>query len=204
MTASSHVAGVLLAAGLSRRMGQPKPLALLGGRPLCTYPAAALAGAGLGRLLVVVPPGAVGQQVSAALPGFQAVVNPQPERGLASSFRTAALALAGSGDAGALFMLADMPFVSAQTVGDVLAAARAGAPLVLTRYGEGIDAVTAPPHFFGAEVWGALQTLPDADTGPRQVLRAYADRTVLVPRPAAELFDLDTPEALAKAQQRFK
>ncbi len=199
MTAFPHIAGVLLAAGLSRRMGQPKPLVPLRGRPLCTYAAGALAGAGLGRLLVVVPPGEVGQHISVVLPDFEVVVNPQPERGLASSFRVAASALP-AGQA-ALFMLADMPFVSAHTVQAVAQAfAAAGAPLVLTRYGEGTEAVTAPPHLFRADLCVALRDLPDADTGPRQLLRAYANQTVLVPRPAAELLDLDTPEALAAAE----
>ena len=200
------IAGVLLAAGQSRRMGQPKALLDFGGRPLWTYAAAALleagwAGADLEPLLVVVPPTEVGAQISAALPQFRAVQNPDPARGMASSFRAAVAALP-KGCTGALFLLADMPFVTSQTVQQVAQAFRdSGAPLVLTRYGTGPEAVTAPPHLFRADLFDELQSLPDADTGPRQVLRAYAAQTVFVPRPATELLDLDTPEAVTKAQQ---
>ena len=50
------IAGVVLAAGLSRRMGRPKLLLPLDGRPLLRRTVEALAAAGLADLIVVVPP----------------------------------------------------------------------------------------------------------------------------------------------------
>lgn len=200
--------GVLLAAGRSVRMGTPKQLAPLGGRPLCRHAAGALAAGGHGALLAVVPPGEVGAAVRAALAGlpFAFAENPEPERGLASSFRVAAAwALAQpQAFAAVTFALADMPLVTPAThaaLGQTFA--DTGAPAVLTRYGDGDSAVHAPPHLFRADLLGRVAALPDADHGPRALLREYAPGTVTVTRPAAELLDVDTPGALAQAQVSF-
>ncbi|MBB5377660.1 molybdenum cofactor cytidylyltransferase [Deinococcus metalli] len=197
-TAAFPVAGVLLAAGLSTRMGRPKQLAPLRGRPLCTYAADALAGAGHTHLLAVIPPGDVGDGIRAALAGldFAFAVNPEPARGLASSFRTAVRALP-PGLAGANFALGDMPLVTADVHRALLAAFHdSGAPVVLAEYGDGPDAVRAPPHVFRTDLLRAVQDLPDADHGPRAVIGAHRAQAVTLRFPAALLLDVDTPAAL--------
>lgn len=203
-TSSPPVWGILLAAGQGSRMGRPKPLVPLWGQPLVTHAAAALATGGYDGLLVVVPPGEVGEEVRAALAEwpFAVVSNPQPERGLLSSFRVALGALP-QGVGAAAFALADMPLVTVETHRALVSAFReTGAPLVLARYGEGAEAVHAPPHLLGADLWPDVLTLPDADHGPRAVLRAHAPRAVAVAVPADGLLDVDTPEALAGAEGR--
>lgn len=184
-------------------MGRPKPLVLLGGRPLIAYAAASLAAGGYGGLLAAVPPGEVGEGVRAALSEwpFMVVENPQPERGLLSSFRVALGALP-EGVSAAAFALADMPLVTADTHRALVSAFReTGAPLVLARYGE--EAVHAPPHLLRADLWPEVLALPDADHGPRSVLRAHAAGAVDVDVSAGQLLDVDTPEALAQAEARF-
>lgn len=203
-----HRLGVLLAAGRSTRMGTPKQLAPLGDQPLCRHAAGALAAGGYGALLAVVPPGEVGAAVRAALAGlpFAFTENPEPGRGLASSFRAAAAwALAQPRPFAAVtFALADMPLVTPATHAALAGAfTDTGAPAVLARYGEGEAAVHAPPHLLRADLLGRVAALPDADHGPRALLREYAASTVMVPRPAAELLDVDTPEALARARELF-
>ncbi len=198
------MAGVLLAAGRSVRMGQPKQLAVLGGRPLCRHAARSLAAA-YTPLLAVVPPGEVGEGIRAALAGldFTFAVNPHPERGLASSFRVAAAALPG-GLGGAAFALADMPLVTAALHLELLRAFReTNAPVVLAAYGEGQEAVRAPPHLLRADLLPALLTLPDADHGPRSVLAAHAGAAVTCHFPAGLLLDVDTPQALAAAVEQL-
>lgn len=205
---SAPVLGVLLAAGRSVRLGQPKQLAALGGQPLCRHAATALAAGGYGALLAVVPPGEVGAAVRAALTGlgFRCAENPEPERGLASSFRVAAAwALTQPTPfAAAAFALADMPLVTPATHAALRRAfAAGGAAAVLAQYGAAEDAVRAPPHLFRADLLPDMAALPDADHGPRALLRAVAAQTVAVLRPAAELLDVDTPEALARARESF-
>ncbi len=199
------VAGVLLAAGRSTRMGHPKQLAVLGGQPLCLYAAQALA-AVYAPLLAVIPPGEVGEGVRAALSGlpFAFAVNPQPERGLASSFRVAAAHLP-SGLGGAAFALADMPLVGAAQHAALLSAFQAtDAPVVTAAYGEGDGAVRAPPHLLRAHLLPHLLALPDADHGPRRVIAAQGRAALTLHVPAALLLDVDTPEGLAQAEAALK
>ncbi|WP_189066119.1 nucleotidyltransferase family protein [Deinococcus seoulensis] len=210
MTAPSHaphahgpVAGVLLAAGLGTRMGGPKQLALLAGRPLVRHAAQALADAGHDTLLCAVPPGEVGDGIRAALRDlpFAFVVNPAPARGLGSSFRAAVGALPG-GLAAVNFALADMPLLGAAQHAALIAAFReTGAPVVLAGYSApGAEPVRAPPHLFRADLLAAVRDAPDADHGPRHLIREHAAQAVTLTFPAALLLDVDTPEALAQAQ----
>ncbi|GMA14721.1 nucleotidyltransferase family protein [Deinococcus metallilatus] len=199
---SGPVAGVLLAAGRGTRMGRPKQLATLHGVPLVRRAALALAEGGFDLLLAAVPPGEVGEGVRAALRGlpFTFAENPDPARGLAGSFRVAASALpAGLG--AAHFALADMPLLTGEVHARLLAAFRAsGVPLVLAEYGEEGEAVRAPPHLFRADLFPALRELPDADHGPRTLLRQCAKEAVTLRFPAALLADVDTPEDLARLE----
>ncbi|EYB66544.1 hypothetical protein DEIPH_ctg103orf0082 [Deinococcus phoenicis] len=200
---SGPVVGVLLAAGRGTRMGQPKQLASLRGVPLVRHAALALAGGGFEVLLAVVPPGEVGAGVRAALRGlpFTFAQNPDPARGLAGSFRAAAAALP-AGVSAAHFALADMPLLTGEVHARLLAAFReTGAPLVLAEYGDpGREAVRAPPHLFRADLLPALRALPDADHGPRMLLRQEAGQAVTLRFPAALLADVDTPEDLARLE----
>ncbi|GAA0510591.1 nucleotidyltransferase family protein [Deinococcus depolymerans] len=205
MTSDLHapVAGVLLAAGRSVRMGRPKQLLPVAGVPLVRRAAQALAGGGHDALLCVIPPGEVGEGIRAALAGlpFAFAVNPDPARGLAGSFRVAVGALP-AGLAGVNFALGDMPLLGAAQHAALIRAFReTGAPVVLAEYaGAGDGPVRAPPHLFRADLLAAVQRAPDADHGPRHLIRAHAAQAVTLTFPAGLLLDVDTPEALAQAQ----
>ncbi|GAA5513578.1 molybdenum cofactor guanylyltransferase [Deinococcus carri] len=197
------VAGVLLAAGRGTRMGKPKQLVPLHGLPLVRHAALALAGGGFDVLLAVAPPGEVGEGVRAALVDlpFTFAENPDPARGLASSFRVAVNALP-PGVAAAHFALADMPLLTSEVHARLRAAFReTGAPLVLAEYGdrEG-EAVRAPPHLFRADLLPSLRELPDADHGPRGLLRQHGGEAVTLRFPAVLLVDVDTPEELGRVE----
>ncbi len=184
-------------------MGRPKQLAPLRGVPLVRHAALALAGGGHDGLLAVLPPGEVGEGVRAALADlpFAFAVNPDPARGLLGSFRVAAQALP-PGVAGANFALGDMPLVTADLHAALLRAFReTGAPAVLARYGDpGGETVGAPPHLLRADLLAGLPGLPDADHGPRALLRDHRAGVVTLTFPAARLLDVDTPEGLAQAE----
>ncbi len=197
------VAGVLLAAGRSARMGRPKQLELLAGQPLVRHAAQALAQGGAAPLLCVVPPGEVGEGVRAALAGlpFTFVVNPDPARGLASSFRVAVDALP-AGLAAAHFALADMPLLTGAHHAALLGAFHeTGAPVVLAEYADpGAAPVRAPPHLLRADLLRAVAATPDADHGPRDLIRAHAAQAVTLTFAARLLLDVDTPAGLAQAE----
>lgn len=116
------IAAVILAAGLSSRMGESKPLLSLGDRSLLAHCRAVFAACGLTEILVVV--GHRGEATAAAAEalGLRRVVNGEYRRGMFSSIQCGVAALPG--DIDAFFVLpVDIPLVRSATVEALLAAA---------------------------------------------------------------------------------
>ncbi|WP_161882229.1 nucleotidyltransferase family protein [Deinococcus alpinitundrae] len=188
--------GVVLAAGLSRRLGQPKQLLTLGGETLVRRAARAVLDAGFAGVVAVVPLGELGLRVRAALTDLPLTFAecPRPDLGLSESFRAGLTALPGEAVA-AHFALADMPFVTAPHHRAVLELFReTNAPLVLARYGEG--GVRAPPHLFRADLFSGFTQA--GDHGPKHLIHEYASQAAWVTLPSAALRDVDTPEDWAR------
>ena len=181
-----------------------------------------LVGAHLGNLEVCRALAELGEQVRDALTGlnFTFTENPDPARGLMSSFREAARALAGRDLLGVNFVLADMPlltpdvhrvmietFLNSGVPGESsvshVSARPTHAPLVLSEYGTSSeDIVRAPPHLFRADLLTHFHELPDTDHGPRALVGQYAAQGLVVRFPANLMLDIDTPEALAQAEEQ--
>jgi molybdenum cofactor cytidylyltransferase len=104
------IAAVVLAAGLSRRMGRPKLLLDLGGAPVIRRTVERVLAAGLEEVVVVMPPDA--PDIAAALDGLPVryAVNPDPAAGQASSVVAGIRALGPRG-ARAAVALSDQPTV---------------------------------------------------------------------------------------------
>jgi len=103
-----EIAAVVLAAGASSRMGEPKQLMPVGGRPMVRRVTEAVCAAGLGQVIVVVGAhaGAVQQAVD-ELP-VETVVNANWIEGMSSSLRAGVLALRPEIRA-VVIVLADQP-----------------------------------------------------------------------------------------------
>jgi molybdopterin-guanine dinucleotide biosynthesis protein A len=116
------VLGVVLAGGLGRRLGGPeKPLLELAGRPLISYPLAALREA-LGEAVVV---------AKHELPGLEVWVEPpEPRHPLTGIVH----ALRAAGGRAIFVCAADMPLLDAAEV-QAICAARGDAPAVVPRAG---------------------------------------------------------------------
>jgi molybdenum cofactor cytidylyltransferase len=189
------ITAVVLAAGASTRMGQPKLLLPLGAEPLVRRTVRQIMLAGFRDVLVVV--GSEHTKIVAALEGLAVrhVVNPDFASGMGSSFRTAIGALGDS--AAAMFALADQPFVTSAAYRRLPDTYRAEAPgIVSVRYGD----VTAPPHLFDREFFPELAVL---EHGARPVLQRHRDRTVILDFPSELLLDIDTPDDYERARARF-
>lgn len=125
------VVGVVLAAGTATRMGSPKQLLQVGGRPMLQLVVDAASAAGLEELLVVLGHAADAVAAGIRLPGgCRVVVNPRHAEGRATSL-AAGLAAAPSGAEAALVLLGDQPEVRPDAIRALLAARRAGGPPVL-------------------------------------------------------------------------
>jgi molybdenum cofactor cytidylyltransferase len=106
-----RTAGIVLAAGESRRFGQPKQLLDYRGQPLVRTVAQAALSAGLSPVIVVT--GANAEQVEAAIHDLPLTINRNPDwqDGQSTSLRTGLQALPGEIGA-AIFLLADQPQVT--------------------------------------------------------------------------------------------
>lgn len=186
---SGPVAGILLAAGTSSRMGQNKLLLELDGEPLLRRAARRALEAGLSPLIVVL--GHEADRARAELAGLpcRPVINPDFEKGITSSLHAGLAAVPD--DASALVViLADMPHVTPEMLAGLVERHRAGtAPLVISDY----EGVSAPPMLYDRSLFGELAAMPGPGCG-RQVVKRHRDKADVCTWPAAALADVDVPE----------
>lgn len=189
MTAHVHV--LVLAAGASTRLGQPKQLVRLRGRPaLHIVLSNAVAVAGNAVTVVV---GANASELSHLLSHSpaSAIVNKQWQDGLASSLRCGLASVPAAADA-VMVVLGDQVCVTSDDLKRLLAAWKEQANVIAAAaYGQTIGV----PAIFPRAFFGELAELR-GDQGARRVLMRNPDRLVRVPMPNAAI-DLDTPEDLA-------
>lgn len=186
-------AGVILAAGLSSRMGRPKALLPF----LQTTFLGSLVEAFTAVLdQTVVVLGCHAERIRPTLgdhPGLQVVVNADYELGMLSSLQ-AGLAMAPEG-APAVFTLVDHPGLLRGSLERLIEISeQTQAPVVIPRFrGE-----RGHPVVISASVASELRALP-AEASPKDVIRAHRPATVFVDLddPAVTL-DIDRPEDLAR------
>jgi molybdenum cofactor cytidylyltransferase len=198
LPAEAHVqvAGIVLAAGSSTRMGANKLLLRIGGEPLVRRAARAALDAGLAPVVVVLghEAEAVGDELAGL--GCAAVRNPRHALGLNTSLDAGIAAVAQDADA-AVVLLADMPLVTSAMVRALVERHRGtGAPLVASRYG----GVVAPPALYARAVFAELRGGEGEGRG-REVLRRRAGEVAFADFPAEALADVDEPGDLERARQ---
>jgi molybdenum cofactor cytidylyltransferase len=183
------IAAVVLAAGLSRRMGRPKLLLPLAGRPVIRVTVDLVARAGLDDVVVVVGPEPEAMARALEGTGVRLVVNPAPEAGQASSI-AAGIAALRSGTRAAIIVLGDQPALPPEILARLVETFNlTGQPVVAPRYLDG----TGTPVLFAASVFPELARLT-GDRGARAVLERVPERVALVPFDIPRPADLDTPE----------
>ena len=174
------IAGIVLAAGLSRRMGQAKLLMPVGGRAIVRYVVESVLAGGVDSVWVVTGPDV--EPIEAALAGLevQIAVNPAPEEGQASSLRVGLTALPESVDA-VLIALGDQPSLAPSIIPALLAARRTSSKLIVApRYRDG----QGNPVLFKREIFPELLRLT-GDQGARPIIQKEPARV--------EWVDLDLP-----------
>ncbi|MEN6369548.1 MAG: nucleotidyltransferase family protein [Thermotogota bacterium] len=190
------IAGLVLAAGLGRRMGAVKPLINVNGTPSLGRVLSTIDDAGIRSVVVVLGRDAERIRSAVNLAGRLVVVNPSPERGMASSL-TLGISALPPGAEGVLVFHADMPFLQSATVRAV------------SRTGEEA-AIAAPswkgirgfPVFFRRDQWDELRSTLRGDTGGKAFLQGHPDRlrTVEVEDPGC-VRDIDCPNDLARQEE---
>src|SRR3989454_11816186 len=194
-TEPGRVAGVILAAGASRRMRANKMLLELEGEAVVRRAARRALAAGLSPVVVVL--GHEPAEVRAALAGLvcEFVVNADFAGPTSGSLHKGLEGLPADVDA-AVVMLADMVLVTEQMLGALVAAAAGGtpAPLVVSRY----EDITAPPLLFRRALFPELLAWTGEGCG-KTVVQRHRDEALFMDWPAEALMDVDTPEDFAAA-----
>src|SRR5437764_5806354 len=150
-----RVAGVVLAAGLSTRMGRNKMLVRIGSRSLVRRAVETALSARLDPVLAIV--GHERERVEAELRGLSwtPVHNPEYAAGMNTSLRAGIRALPEDVE-GAVVLLGDMPLVDASMVRALVDLfRREQRPLAISTY----DGVVAPPILYGRALYDELRPL---------------------------------------------
>ncbi len=192
----SRFGAIILAAGPSSRMGVPKQLLTLEGRPLIVRAVEAALRSPAWPVVVVL--GAKAEQIRPALARLPVLVveNEAWAEGMASSIRTGITTLQQFSRTidGAVIALCDQPAFGSDTIERLLAAQRgSGRTVVAARYAgrQGAPALFMKPHF------ATLASLT-GEEGARALLNGPDSEVAAVDLPALA-FDLDTPADYAAA-----
>ncbi len=186
-----HIGAVVLAAGMSRRMGQPKVLLPWGNRTIIEHIIEQLSLARVPQITVVTGhrAGEVRQIVSRS--GADTVHNEQYTTGEMLSSLKAGLKAMPAHISAALVVLGDQPRIQPKIVSQVMMA-----------YAEGTGDIIAPsyhmrrghPILIDRRYWGEILDLPE-DGSPRDVIDRHKDRIGYVNVDTdSVLRDVDTPE----------
>lgn len=195
--APAKTAAIILAAGASTRLGQPKQLIRLGSETLLERAVRIALDAGCYPVVVVL--GADAERVRAGCDLGEAALaaNDAWLEGMASSIRTGLETVQStlqeirteSHTAGVVLITCDQPAVTPEHLRALTVSGEITASEYAGRRGV--------PAYFPASSFPALTQLT-GDSGARELLRtAHA-----IPLPHGEL-DIDTPEALAEARKHF-
>lgn len=188
------IAGLLLAAGRSRRFGADKLCAKLDGKAVIRWSMAALSP--LDSVYVVIAPGADAVTQALSRLDVRFVVNLGRDEGMASSIRAGIAALPAD-VAAVVIALGDQPRGSPAVTRALVDRWHAGdVAAVVPSYLNG----RGHPVLFGRACFPALLALR-GDVGARAVLEELGERAATVEVPAAMPADVDTPEALAVLQE---
>jgi CTP:molybdopterin cytidylyltransferase MocA len=201
---TGRVVAVVLAAGASSRMGQPKALLDFDGRTCLELVLGSCLQASLARVILVTGPEGDAIRARAVLPGLATTlaINPTPERGMLTSLQAGLRELPGDAAAFLIFPV-DFPLSPGREIRRLCAAfARRGAgqrifvPSFARRRGH--------PVLLEADLAPELLALGDGETA-RVVLAAHASEIVFVEADDDRvLMDMDTAEDYQRCLARYR
>lgn len=195
---TKRIAGLLLAAGESARLGQPKQLLEWNGTPLIEHAARTALCAGLDPVVVVI--GSRAGDMRAALKSPVTIVeNPDWQAGMSTSLRAGLRALPGDVDA-AIMLLVDQPRLPEAHLRALIDTyERLKKPIVVSAH----RGRRASPALFDRSLFDQLMRV-SGDVGGRPVIEANPHEVVQVEAgDELQLADVDTWEEWQRVSSRF-
>ena len=181
---------IILAAGNSSRLGEPKQLLVFQNKTLLRHMAeVAVEIAGEKVIVVTGSSAALIENEVSGLP-CQTVFNAHWQQGMASSIVKGIIALneSHSGIAGCMIAVSDQPFVTAEIFQNLVAEADSGAAIVASSYGDTLGT----PAFFSKSYFDQLLQLKGSE-GAKKLILAHQANVRTVPFPLGTV-DIDTQE----------
>lgn len=197
-----RVATIILAAGSSSRLGEPKQLLRQNGTTFVRRMAEIALSLHAGPVTVVL--GANEKEVAKEVADLPLItpVNLNWAEGLAASLRVGLTALPDEPIDAFLILLTDQPHVTAGLLGQLIdVRQQTGRGIVASRYRTGAP---AEPAHLGVPALFDIRYRPEfmtftGDVGARKLIRQYPDDCAEVPFPLGAV-DLDTPQDVAAWQ----
>jgi xanthine/CO dehydrogenase XdhC/CoxF family maturation factor/GTP:adenosylcobinamide-phosphate guanylyltransferase len=184
----ARVGIVILAAGRSSRLGEPKQLLQLEGKSLLRRTVEAAVASRCDDVAVVIGAGAEQMRAELAKAPVRIIENGQWSKGLSTSVRAGLEALEAGTDA-IIFVPCDQPALDAELLNNLVAAHEKSAkPIVVSVYGEAWGA----PMLVARRFWPELKAL-QGDRGAQPVAYRHPEEVDCVPFPEGAC-DIDTRE----------
>lgn len=189
----NHIGTIILAAGASKRMGQPKQLLQWQGKTLIRK--IAETALETDNELIIVVLGANSDNIRAEISDLpiQMIQNEDWEAGMSSSVRVGLQTLLEIAPAvkAALFLLTDQPFVTSAYLAKILSRYQANQQQN-SIFASAYDDHLGVPALFARRWFDELMALT-GDRGARALLQKHTSEVAAIPFPEGT-FDLDTPD----------
>ena len=194
------ISAIILAAGMSSRMGMPKQLLTLGNKALIRVVTENVLASAVDEVLVVT--GHLEKEVSAAVSDLpvKVVYNPRYEQGQGTSLALGIQSIDEKASA-FLVLMSDQPLITDLLINLAIDEFMKNGCLALRPTYQGLP---GHPVVFSASLRAELGDLK-GDEGARQILKKLGDKVYYLPvRDEAVVFDVDTPENFERLKVNSK
>ena len=178
---------LLIAAGASSRLGQPKQLLPFRETFLLNFMVNECVESQVGKVYVVL--GAYREKIIPKLVGLEieVVENENWEEGVGSSIACGMEKIAKQNNQGVIVVLGDQPYFTRDLLQKIIAQKEKNkAPIILSKYKKGMG----PPTYFDASLFEELKQLK-GDVGAKSLIQKYFDKLAFIPFENGHL-DVDT------------
>ena len=182
------IAVIILAAGASRRMGQPKQLLPYRGQTLLGHVIQCALASSCSPVIVVL--GCHADKIASEIAHFpiEIVNNPDWHQGMSSSIQYALDYLRERSIEGVIFLICDQPFISTDIIKQLINLyTQSNKPIIASQYEETIGI----PALFACNIYPELMQLK-GDSGAKSIIQKNHDRVATIKFPEGRI-DLDKP-----------